>query len=371
MASGEPRTRTVLAGPWRAGIAPSSSSSVRRSARSTPPALQWMRKMIDAHHAQARESGARIVHTCGFDSIPSDLGVLMLQEHMREQHDSHCHRIRLYVTKMRGGFSGGTVASALQTMDDVQADPSLRRVLGNPHGLDRRSPESDTDETSSPDLRTGWNREAEKPTDFAEKLVEGVRASRCSQVEDARQGRLVDRLAVAIRLVLAQPALRITDGLGGIRRSELYRKLPVATKRFCCREEPCFVLTLRDNNRNIAIRSKTSRQGQKPWAQYTREIIVCIQKEEDASIITDLPRHELDGVPKSLLFDELTSGNAKGRQNGWVQFRREFLQNPPQENRGRMNLAVTFNDETDFHPASNSKRRSCLGSGTLSRSGAN
>ncbi|HZF51761.1 MAG TPA: saccharopine dehydrogenase NADP-binding domain-containing protein [Polyangiaceae bacterium] len=98
--------------------------------------VHWMRKMIDAHHAEARESGARIVHTCGFDSIPSDLGVLMLQEHMREQHGSRCDRVRLYVTKMRGGFSGGTVASALQTMDDVQADPSLRQVLGDPHALD-------------------------------------------------------------------------------------------------------------------------------------------------------------------------------------------------------------------------------------------
>lgn len=98
--------------------------------------VQWMRKMIDAHHAQARESGARIVHTCGFDSIPSDLGVLMLQDFMREHHASHCDRIRLFVTKMRGGISGGTAASALQTMDDVKADPSLRRVLGNPHGLD-------------------------------------------------------------------------------------------------------------------------------------------------------------------------------------------------------------------------------------------
>jgi len=98
--------------------------------------VQWMRKMIDAHHARARESGARIVHTCGFDSIPSDLGVLMLQDFMREHHASHCDRIRLVVTKMRGGISGGTAASALQTMEEVQADPALRRVLGNPHGLD-------------------------------------------------------------------------------------------------------------------------------------------------------------------------------------------------------------------------------------------
>ncbi len=98
--------------------------------------VQWMRKMIDAHHAQARESGARIVHTCGFDSIPSDLGVLLLQDHMRQRHGSHCERVSLYVTKMRGGISGGTIASALQAAEDMQADPSLRRVLGNPHGLD-------------------------------------------------------------------------------------------------------------------------------------------------------------------------------------------------------------------------------------------
>ena len=98
--------------------------------------VQWMRKMIDAHHAQARQSGARIVHTCGFDSIPSDLGVLMVQDFMRQQHGGHCDRVRFFVTKMRGGVSGGTVASALQTLDDVKAEPSLRRVLGNPHGLD-------------------------------------------------------------------------------------------------------------------------------------------------------------------------------------------------------------------------------------------
>jgi short subunit dehydrogenase-like uncharacterized protein len=98
--------------------------------------VQWMRRMIDAHDAQARESGARIVHTCGFDSIPSDLGVLMLQEYMREQHGGHCDQVRFYATKMSGGVSGGTVASMLQMMDELKNDPSLRKVLGNPHGLD-------------------------------------------------------------------------------------------------------------------------------------------------------------------------------------------------------------------------------------------
>src|SRR6218665_3573494 len=98
--------------------------------------VQWMRRMIDAHHAQARESGARIVHTCGFDSIPSDLGVLMLQEYMREQHGGHLDQVRFYVTKMTGGFSGGTVASMMQMLDEVEKDPSIRKVLGNPHALD-------------------------------------------------------------------------------------------------------------------------------------------------------------------------------------------------------------------------------------------
>ncbi|MFP2906599.1 saccharopine dehydrogenase family protein [Pyxidicoccus sp. 3LFB2] len=98
--------------------------------------VQWMRRMIDAHHEQARTSGARIVHTCGFDSIPSDLGVLMMQEHMREKHGGHLGSVRLYMGPMRGGASGGTVASMLQALDEVAVDRSVRKILGNPRALD-------------------------------------------------------------------------------------------------------------------------------------------------------------------------------------------------------------------------------------------
>ncbi|WP_434384174.1 saccharopine dehydrogenase family protein [Melittangium boletus] len=98
--------------------------------------VHWMRRMIDAHHTQARESGARIVHTCGFDSIPSDLGVLMMQEAMRERHGSHLDQVRYYTVKMSGGVSGGTAASMTQMFDELEKDPSLRRVMGNPHALD-------------------------------------------------------------------------------------------------------------------------------------------------------------------------------------------------------------------------------------------
>ncbi|QQR41896.1 saccharopine dehydrogenase NADP-binding domain-containing protein [Myxococcus xanthus] len=98
--------------------------------------VQWMRRMIDAHHEQARQSGARIVHTCGFDSIPSDLGVLMMQEHMREHHGGHLDAVRLYMGPMRGGASGGTAASMVQAMEEASTDRSVRRIMAHPHALD-------------------------------------------------------------------------------------------------------------------------------------------------------------------------------------------------------------------------------------------
>jgi short subunit dehydrogenase-like uncharacterized protein len=98
--------------------------------------VQWMRKMIDTHDAQARESGARIVHTCGFDSIPSDLGTLMVQDYMREKHGGHCDQVRYHLTRMSGGFSGGTIASLMDTLDAVKADPPLKKLLTSAHALD-------------------------------------------------------------------------------------------------------------------------------------------------------------------------------------------------------------------------------------------
>jgi short subunit dehydrogenase-like uncharacterized protein len=96
---------------------------------------QWIRRMIDAHHDRAKETGARIVHTCGFDSIPSDLGVLMLQEHMRERHGGRCSAVRYYCVELKGGPSGGTIASMMAVMDEVRGDPAVRRMLMNPYSL--------------------------------------------------------------------------------------------------------------------------------------------------------------------------------------------------------------------------------------------
>ena len=73
--------------------------------------VHWMRKMIDAHQAEAEQTGARIVHACGFDSIPSDMGVFFLQRKAKERYGKPCSHIKMRVTAMKGGFSGGTMAS--------------------------------------------------------------------------------------------------------------------------------------------------------------------------------------------------------------------------------------------------------------------
>lgn len=97
--------------------------------------VQWMRRMIDAHQARAEATGARIVHCCGFDSIPSDLGVHFLQRAAREQFGEPCHRVGLRVRAARGGFSGGTVASMLNLIAEGRRDREVARILRNPYAL--------------------------------------------------------------------------------------------------------------------------------------------------------------------------------------------------------------------------------------------
>jgi len=107
--------------------------------------VPWMRRMIDAHHDRAKQKGARIVFCCGFDSIPSDLGCFLLQQSARQRHDRACNRAVLYVDRMRGGASGGTVASMMNIVDEATRDREVRRLLGDPYAL---NPEA---ERSGPD----------------------------------------------------------------------------------------------------------------------------------------------------------------------------------------------------------------------------
>ncbi len=96
---------------------------------------QWMQRMIDAHQQTAVESGARLVHSCGFDSIPSDLGVWFTQHEAERRFGTHCSKIAMRVKEMKGGVSGGTVASLMNVMAEVSKDSSLRSVTTNPYAL--------------------------------------------------------------------------------------------------------------------------------------------------------------------------------------------------------------------------------------------
>ena len=98
--------------------------------------VPWIRQMIDAHHETARRSGARIVHCCGFDSIPSDLGTLLVQEEMKRRHGRAASRVTSFFGESKGKFSGGTFASLLGVVDEAARDREVRRVVMNPYGLD-------------------------------------------------------------------------------------------------------------------------------------------------------------------------------------------------------------------------------------------
>jgi short subunit dehydrogenase-like uncharacterized protein len=96
---------------------------------------QWMSKMIDLHHERAVETGARVVHACGFDSVPSDLGVWFLQRAALERFGAPCSSVRMGVKGAKGGFSGGTAASMMNLFEETSRDPSLRHVMTNPYVL--------------------------------------------------------------------------------------------------------------------------------------------------------------------------------------------------------------------------------------------
>ena len=95
----------------------------------------WMAEMIEKHHATAQKTGARIVFSCGFDSIPFDLGVLTLQEAAIAKFGAPAPRVKCRVRSMKGTFSGGTAASLKATMAAAARNPGLIGVLTNPFAL--------------------------------------------------------------------------------------------------------------------------------------------------------------------------------------------------------------------------------------------
>jgi short subunit dehydrogenase-like uncharacterized protein len=95
----------------------------------------WMRQMIDKYEAEAKESGARIVFSCGYDSVPFELGTFFVQEEARRVFGAPAPRVKGRVRDMRGTLSGGTAASAKATFDAVAKDLSLVAILNDHFAL--------------------------------------------------------------------------------------------------------------------------------------------------------------------------------------------------------------------------------------------
>ena len=110
-----------------------------------------MRKMIDQHHQAAKANGTKIVHTCGFDSIPSDMGVYFVQKAAHEQTGQRCKQIQMRVRAFKGEMSGGTYASLSHVMEEAQKDKGIYAVLLNPYGLNPAGEQSGPDKR---DLQT-------------------------------------------------------------------------------------------------------------------------------------------------------------------------------------------------------------------------
>jgi short subunit dehydrogenase-like uncharacterized protein len=107
-----------------------------------------MRESIDRFDAAAQASGARIVHGCGFDSIPSDLGVLLLHEAAQVDAAGGLEDVVLVLTEARGSLSGGTIDSFKGELDDVEASPASRRLIDDPYAL---SPDRDAEPDLGPE----------------------------------------------------------------------------------------------------------------------------------------------------------------------------------------------------------------------------
>ena len=111
--------------------------------------VQWMRQMIDKHQETAQANGVKIVHSCGFDSIPSDMGVYFIQREAKAQKGQRAKKISMRVAAMKGGLSGGTYASLSKVMEQAQQDKSIYKVLTNPYGL---NPTDQQEGEDRPDL---------------------------------------------------------------------------------------------------------------------------------------------------------------------------------------------------------------------------
>ncbi len=110
----------------------------------------WMRDMIDKNHESAKAKGVKIVHTCGFDSIPSDMGVYYIQQQVKANTGQAAQGIKMRLKAASGGLSGGTYASMNDTLEKVRDNKKLYKTLIEPYSL---NPEGEQNGPDKPDLQ--------------------------------------------------------------------------------------------------------------------------------------------------------------------------------------------------------------------------
>src|SRR5258705_5116353 len=118
----------------------------------------FIRESIDVYHKQAIDTGARIVHSCGFDSIPSDLTVYALHRRAEQEQAGQLGDTNFVVRRLAGAFSGGTVATMLELMRTASADPEARRLMNDPYTL---SPDRAAEPEFGAQPDTRWRRGGE------------------------------------------------------------------------------------------------------------------------------------------------------------------------------------------------------------------
>lgn len=107
----------------------------------------FIRNVIERCDAAAKQTGARIVHSCGFDSIPSDLAVQVLHDRVRADGEGELEDTTFVLTAMKGGVSGGTLASLKGQIDELRRDPQKRKAVADPYSLSPvRDKEPDVDD---------------------------------------------------------------------------------------------------------------------------------------------------------------------------------------------------------------------------------
>ena len=148
----------------------------------------FIKDMMDKYQDTASQSGARIVNSCGFDSIPSDLGVYFTQQQAEKQFDEVCEKIHMRVKAAKGGLSGGTVASMATIFEEVGKDKSRRKQVANPYLLN--------DDADAPNVRQKNVSKPEYDSEHSRWLAPFVMASintrivhRTNQLTDYEYGR--------------------------------------------------------------------------------------------------------------------------------------------------------------------------------------